>query len=285
MKKFKKILATTATMGISTTATLSTVACDNYSLPQLDSKYAQLLGWYDTDGNSLISQKLNYDNTSDSEKYLVIADDHLMKINSLFSKLLRTGAPPHKYRAVNANAAHFLEDLGFKSGDEIGVYSDEEYAEIVSLTVSIKNTFPGEIKEKYTEDSFELEAGKCQIDIIKNNEILKSYIINTADNKDLDVSQEFRKILPDLKLYNNVGVKKGSLASDFKLEFAPYKQKQWEALISLLNTKVYTFFYDAAKNGNKITRFVNVQRVWLQVDFGKVNALKDSRIGSLPVLD
>lgn len=209
-----------------------------------------------------------------------------MKINDLFkNKLLRTGAPPHKYRAENANAAHFLKDLGFKTGDEIGVYSDEEYAEIVSLTVSIKNTFPGEIKEKYTEDSFELEAGTCQIDIIKNNEILKSYIINTADNKDLDVSQEFRKILPDLKLYNNVGVKKGSLASDFKLEFAPYKQKQWEALISLLNTKVYTFFYDAAKNGNKITRFVNVQRVWLQVDFGKVNALKDSRIGSLPVLD
>ncbi|WP_342253312.1 hypothetical protein [Spiroplasma endosymbiont of Zeiraphera isertana] len=126
MKKFKKILATTATVGISTTATLSTVACDNYSLPQLDSKYAQLLGWYDTDGKSLILQKLNYDNTSDSEKYSVIADDHLMKINDLFkNKLLRTGAPPHKYRAENANAAHFLKDLGFKTGDEIGVYSDE----------------------------------------------------------------------------------------------------------------------------------------------------------------
>lgn len=82
-----------------------------------------------------------------------------------------------------------------------------------------------------------------------------------------------------------MGVKKGSLASGFKLQFPTYKQKQWEALIGLLNTKVYTFFYVAAKNGNKITGFINVQRVWLQVDFGKVNALKDSRNGSLPVLD
>ncbi len=56
-------------------------------------------------------------------------------------------------------------------------------------------------------------------------------------------------------------------------------------ILPLLFYKIKTFFYDAAKNGNKITRFVNVQRVWLQVDFGKVNALKDSTIGSLPVLD
>ncbi|WP_395473128.1 hypothetical protein [Spiroplasma endosymbiont of Nomada rufipes] len=181
MRNIKTLLKLLGAVSLSTVAASSVVAC-GAKTPESHADIAKLLGWYDTDGKSLIVQKLNYDSTVRKEKYSIIADDSLIKPTALFkTKLLVQGSVVGKFKAKNVESAKLLYDLGFKSGNESQDYSDTDVTSITSLSAVLQNNNSGKIEKKDTTD-FKVASGTCQIEVKSNNTVLKKINIKTKES-------------------------------------------------------------------------------------------------------
>lgn len=253
------------------------------SVPELHVDVAKLLQWYDAQGNSLINQKLNKNDTDNKEKYSIIADNSKITIANLFKdKLLIQGSAAGKFKAKNIEAAKFLSDLDFKSGSESKDYSDDEVTKITALSAKVNNNIPGKIEENGTTD-FKVDAGICQVDIMDKNgqgaKIVKSFTIKTLKNDTLGINKEVitNTIVNKngLKLTNIEGFKQGHPISNFKLK-SKSKQKQFDSLVKLLNTNVTTKFFAADSGGTALTGNFPNSKVFLEINFG--NVVLSSRI-------
>ncbi|WDA54625.1 MAG: hypothetical protein PPFGHCPK_01081 [Spiroplasma endosymbiont of Drosophila atripex] len=225
MRSIKITLKMMSAITLTSISTSSIIACeyDSIKVPDLNSRYAKLLGWYNSDNSiSLIQQKLSYD--SNNEKYLIIADDSLITPDNLFkNKLLITGSTSKKYKARNEHAAAFLQELGYTSGNENQDYSSYDVNEISNLIAKVRNSNPAKITEN-NENDFQVSDGTCQIDIVnkddKIDKLITSYTINTSKNNQLGINNIiitniiFNK--STLKLTTEEGFRQGNPITSFK---------------------------------------------------------------------
>lgn len=281
MRSIKITIKMMSAITLTSISTSSIVACeyDSIKVPDLNCRYAKLLGWYNSDNSiSLIQQKLSYD--SNNEKYLIIADDSLITPDNLFkNQLLITGSTSKKYKARNEHAAAFLQELGYTSGNENQDYSSYDVNEISNLIAKVRNSNPGKITENNQND-FQVSDGTCQIDIVnkddKNDKLITSYTINTSKNNQLGINNIiitniiFNK--STLKLTTEEGFRQGNPITSFKLKFkSDDKQKQFDELVKLLNTKISTQFFSDSNTWTPVTGNFPNSKVFLEIHFGNVN--------------
>lgn len=281
MKTMKSMLKIISTVTLTSIATNTIVACD-YNSPKannLNCKYATLLGWYKEENTtSLIQQKLSYDN----EKYSVVAESSLITVPNLFkNKLLIQGSTSKTFKAKNENAATFLQELGYTSGNEYQDYSTYDVDKLVLLTAIVKSTNSGKIEEN-GENDFQIGDGSCQIDIISKNKdfnkVIQSYTINTNKNNKLDINSIISPIIVNktgLKLTTKQGFKQNKPTNNFKLKLTKSNnQKQFDALVKLLNANIsIEFFTDPNNDTSKIDIFSNVE-VYLEIHFDNVKTFR-----------
>ncbi|WP_338988430.1 hypothetical protein [Spiroplasma endosymbiont of Dasysyrphus albostriatus] len=177
------------------------------------------------------------------------------------NKLLITGSTSKKYKARNEHAAAFLQELGYTSGNENQDYSSYDVNEISNLIAKVRNSNPGKITEN-NENDFQVSDGTCQIDIVnkddKIDKLITSYTINTSKNNQLGINNIiitniiFNK--STLKLTTEEGFRQGNPITSFKLKFKTNdKQKQFDELVKILNTKISTQFFSDSNTWTPVT--------------------------------
>lgn len=162
MKFFLRLIGSTI---VTTSVTTSLVACGGSSIannPQLNGKYAMLLGWYSDENTTNIDEVISFDQnnnciiTADNEK---IIKEHLFK-----DSLLVTGSSGEKFKAKDVTAAAFLADLGFLSGNQVNDYSESDTKAITNLVATVKTANPGKITADAT--GFKVAAGGVFVRLI-----------------------------------------------------------------------------------------------------------------------
>ncbi|WP_339046206.1 hypothetical protein [Spiroplasma endosymbiont of Colias croceus] len=284
MRSMKTLLRLLGAVSLTTVAASSVVACGSKS-PEIHVDVAKLLEWYDANGKSKINQKLNKNDTTGKENYSIIADDSLIKTAELFkTKLLIQGSAAGKFKAKNTEATKFLSDLGFNSGSDSKDYSIDDVTKITALIAKVTSSTPGKIEANGTTD-FKVSDGTCQVDIMNkagnDATVVKSYTIKTLKNDALNINASVITNLivnkDGLKLTDSEGFKQGQPISNFKLKInSDKKQKQFDSLITLLNTNVNTKFFNAVTGGTEVTGNFPTTKVFLEIHFG--NVILSSRI-------
>lgn len=293
MRNMKTLLRLLGSVSLSTVVASSVVACATKTPPEEHVDAARLLGWYDAKGNSLINQKLNYDDTVDIKKYSIIVDSSLITVTSLFkSKLLVTNdtTGSKKYKAINTDAAKLLKELGFTSGNEKKDYSSEEVTAISSLSAVVKTNNPGKIVKSDTTD-FKAVGGTCQIEV-KNNTVLKTFNIKTRES-DLAVPKIVSEIIQkSLNAWNITFA--GTLAykqNQPVITQLPWNsdadgqkaEKQFNSLLKILGFDTPDLLWSSDNQGKqKITTYTSASafltikiseiKVWDTVDCGRPDA-------------
>ncbi len=280
MRSMKTLLRLMGAVTLSTVAASSVVACGNAKAPQLNGKYAVLLGWYSDETTSNINQKLNKDETV-SEKYSIIADDSKIVSDNLFkNQLLTQGSVADKFKAKNVDAAKFLVDLGFKSGNESQDYSQTDTDAIKTLKVKITSTEAGKIEANSGKTDFNVGAGTCQISIMDKDgadaKSIKDYTINTLKKDNIGVPNVVSSLV---KKDNLVLTKKNGYEQEVKvltsLSWVTGKDKEkklYDSLVKLFGKESLSWASDASGQ-NSITTYPASGKAYLMVNFGNVKVL------------
>ncbi|WP_338979742.1 hypothetical protein [Spiroplasma endosymbiont of Lasioglossum malachurum] len=286
----KNMLRLMSALALTVGATPSVVACGNNGSnipnnPQLNGKYAELLGWYSDENTSIIDEVINFDNLGTC---IITADStNLIKDNLFKEKLLVEGSAAGKWKAKDVNAATFLRELGFTSGNQDNDYSESDVDAITNLIVTIKTAAPGEISVADTTD-FKVADGICQIDIMSSKtaaKLVKSYNINIkAANLNVSkviTSNIIKEPLTDLKLTADQGFKADQPTSGFKLEFTDELNKtKFESLLKVLNTSFTTHFFSSPTGTEEIKTFNDGEPTFLQLHFDSVILAQKMAVGT-----
>lgn len=278
MRNMKVLLKLLGAVSLSTIASSSVIACCT-KIPESSFDIAKLLGWSDTDGKSLINQKLNYDNTANKEKYSIIVDDSLIRPTALFkTKLLIQGSVLGKFKAKDGQSAKLLLDLGFKSGNKNKDYSDADVTSITSLSAVIKTNNPGKIKKNGITD-FKITGGTCQIEIKNNDTLLKTFSIKTKESN-LLVPDAVNKIIQKSSNSWNITFAQTAAYKENQsvITQLPWNtdsdgqkaQKQFNELLKILNLSNYTLLWSLDSDKDQtITTYTNVKTL-LTIEFSEI---------------
>jgi len=294
MRSMKTLLRLLGAVSLTTVAASSVVACGTQTkAPTLDGKYAALLGWYSDENKSLINQKLKKDeSTAGQEKYSIIADNSLIWTAEFFkTKLLTTKevTEPQKYRAKDADAAAFLKDLGFNSGNESKDYSTNEITKITALSAKVTSSTPGKIEENGTND-FKVSDGTCQVDIMdkagEGAKVVKSYTIKTLKNDTLEVPTAVSSIVVTTENLDFTK-EKGYVQGGKVLTSLPWKtnksveKNQYNSLVKLFGKESLNWTSDNAGKTPIIT-YPTSGSAYLTIKFGNIKVLTNLNCGNLP---
>ncbi|WP_342274639.1 hypothetical protein [Spiroplasma endosymbiont of Phycita roborella] len=286
----KNILRLMGALALTAGATPSVVACGNNGSnipnnPQLNGKYAELLGWYSDENTSIIDEVINFDNLGTC---IITTDStNLIKDKLFKEKLLVEGSTDGKWKAKNTDSATFLRELGFTSGNQDNDYSEPDVDAITNLIVTIKTAAPGEISVADTTD-FKVADGICQIDIMSSKtaaKLVKSYNINIkAANLNVSkviTSNIIKEPLNDLKLTADQGFKVDQPTSGFKLKFTDELNKtKFESLLKVLNTSFTNHFFSSPTGTEEIKTFNDGEPAFLQLHFDSVILAQKMAVGT-----
>lgn len=288
MRSMKTLLRLLGAVSLTTVAASSVVACGSKA-PEIHVNVAKLLDWYDAQGKSLISQKLNKDDTVGQEKYSIIADDSLIKLPELFkTKLLIQGSAAGKFKAKNTEATKFLSDLGFKSGSESKDYSTDDVTKITALIAKVTSSTSGKIEENGTSD-FKVGDGTCQVDIMNkvgnDAKVVKSYTIKTIKNDTLKVPFVVSSIVKTENL--NFTKEKGYVQGGKVLTSLPWKDDKsveknlYDSLVKLFGKESLNWTSDSVGQ-TPITTFPTSGKAYLTIKFWNIKVSANLDCGNLP---
>ncbi|WP_425381740.1 hypothetical protein [Spiroplasma endosymbiont of Polydrusus pterygomalis] len=283
MRSMKTLLRLMGAVTLSTVAASSVVACGNAKAPQLNAKYAVLLGWYSNETTSNINQKLSKDQTAGKEKEEITIDKQSITTTNFKTKLLvANNSDPSKFQAKDVDAAKFLADLGFKSGNESQDYSQTDTAAINALKAKITSFEAGKIEANAGKTDFNVGAGTCQISIMDKDgtdaKSIKDYTINTLKKDDVGVPAEVASLVikDNLALTKDKGYKQGGKVLT-SLPWATGKDKEkrlYDSLVKLFGKESLIWASDS--NGqNSITTYPTSGKAYLMVKFGNVKLLNN----------
>lgn len=287
MRSMKTLLRLMGAVTLSTLAASSVVACGpNTKAPALDGKYAALLNWYDADNKTTkIEQKLNKIIASGQEKEEIIAKDDMIKSTNFKDRLLVSGSAVGKWKAKSPDAAKFLADLRFESGNDQKDYSDNDVTAITNLKAEVTSSEAGKVEANTANNDFKVAAGTCQISIIKSNGDSKSYTINTLKKDTLAIPTEVAKFVTADSLV--LTKEKGYVQDGKVLKFLSWKdnvkteEKLYNFLVRLFGKESLIWTSDDAGK-TKIDKYPTSGKAYLTIKFGDVQVLTAMDCGNLP---
>lgn len=251
--------------------------CNNtlpWAPPQSDTVFARLLGWYNDDNITKITQKLHYNDQTNMYE-IIINNKIITNTNSKQCLLISNG---NYFMAKNIQAANLLKQFGFTSGGVKTAYSIQEVDKISNLTAVIDKVNYGKI----TVGSYDysIDNGTMKVSIKLNNKTLKTYSLDILNNN-LNILDLATHLVNSntISLTKSSGFAIGCATSNYTLNLKTIdKQDQWNALLNFLHTTPSLTWTDSEKT---VIETFKRGSMWLQISFGKIIVVPLFNCGNL----
>lgn len=265
----KAILRFLGAITIASVSLTSVNACSTFltktpKLPsQDDSNIAVLLGWYSDNKITKIEQKLQYN--TQTNIFEIVNNNKIITDTNFKERLLISNGDD--FTAKNFEAVHLLRNLGFTSGGVGTIYSAKDVDDIRNLTAVITKVNHGNINAGTWD--YQIDSGTMQVSVKLNNNILKTYNLDTLNNNNLNVPKIATHLVNEktIALTKSCGFAVGSLTSNCILNLnSDDKQNEWIALLNFLPASPCLTWTDSMSSIEEFT----TAEAYLAINFGKV---------------